>query len=50
MRHFLSPTDFSLEEWDKLLDLAEAIKNNPEKYAHVCDGKKIATLFPRARA
>ena len=48
MRHFLSPTDFSLEEWDKLLDLAEAIKNNPEKYAHVCDGKKIATLFYEA--
>ncbi len=48
MRHFLSPTDFSLEEWDKLLDLAEVIKNNPEKYAHVCDGKKIATLFYEA--
>lgn len=45
LRHFLSPTDFSLEEWDKLLDLAEDIKNDPTKYAHVCDGKKIATLF-----
>ncbi|MCI8632874.1 MAG: aspartate carbamoyltransferase [Lachnospiraceae bacterium] len=48
MRHFLNPMDFSVEEWDKLLDLAEAIKNDPQKYAHVCDGKKIATLFYEA--
>ena len=48
MRHFLNPMDFSLEEWDKLLNLAEAIKNDPKKYAHVCDGKKIATLFYEA--
>jgi aspartate carbamoyltransferase catalytic subunit len=48
LRHFLNPMDFSVEEWDKLLDLAEAIKNDPQKYAHVCDGKKIATLFYEA--
>lgn len=48
LRHFLNPMDFSLEEWDKLLNLAEAIKNDPQKYAHVCDGKKIATLFYEA--
>lgn len=45
MRHFLTPGDFSLSEWEKLLDLAQQIKENPAKYAHVADGKKIATLF-----
>lgn len=41
----MSPLDFSVEELDQVLDLADDIKKNPEKYAHVCDGKKIATLF-----
>lgn len=45
MRHLMSPLDFSVEELDQLLDLANDIENYPEKYAHVCDGKKIATLF-----
>ena len=45
MRHLLNPLDFSVEEIDKLLDLASDIEANPDKYAHVCDGKKIATLF-----
>ncbi|MGN0988483.1 MAG: aspartate carbamoyltransferase [Otoolea sp.] len=45
MRHLLNPLDFSVEEIDALLDLASDIEKNPEKYAHVCDGKKIATLF-----
>ena len=45
MRHLISPLDFSVGELDKLLDLANHIEQNPEKYAHACDGKKIATLF-----
>lgn len=45
MRHLMSPLDFSVEELDHLLDLANDIEKNPEKYAHACDGKKIATLF-----
>ena len=45
MRHLMSPLDFSVEELDQVLDLADDIKKNPEKYAHVCEGKKIATLF-----
>lgn len=45
MRHLMSPLDFSVEELDQLMDLANNIENNPEKYAHACDGKKIATLF-----
>ena len=45
MRHLLSPLDFSVEELDQLLDLANDIEHHPEKYAHKCEGKKLATLF-----
>lgn len=45
MRHLMSPLDFSVEELDQLLDLANDIEKHPEKYAHACDGKKLATLF-----
>ena len=45
MRHLMSPLDFSVEELDKLMDLANDIEANPKKYAHACDGKKLATLF-----
>ena len=45
MRHLLSPLDFSVEELDTLLNLASDIEANPEKYAHACEGKKLATLF-----
>lgn len=45
MRHLMSPLDFSVEELDKLLDLANDIEDHPEKYAHKCDGKKLATCF-----
>ena len=45
MRHLISPLDFSVEEVDKLLTLANDIENNPEKYAEVCKGKKLATCF-----
>ena len=45
MRHLMSPLDFSVEELDKLLDLANDIEALPEKYAHKCDGKKLATCF-----
>ena len=45
MRHLMSPLEFSVEELDKLMDLANDIEANPKKYAHACDGKKLATLF-----
>ena len=45
MRHLMSPLDFSVEEVEQVLDLAKDIGMNPKKYAHACDGKKIATLF-----
>lgn len=45
MRHLMSPLDLSVEELDKLLTLANDIEKNPGKYAHACEGKKLATCF-----
>ena len=45
MRHLLNPLDFSLEETGQLLDLAKDIEDNLPVYSHVCNGKKLATLF-----
>ena len=45
MRHLLNPLDLSMDELDNILNLANDIKENPTKYAHKCDGKRLATLF-----
>ncbi len=45
MRHLISPLDFSVEELDQLLALADDIEKNLPKYAHACDGKILATCF-----
>lgn len=45
MRHLLDTTDLSLQEIDKMIALAMDIINNKSKYSHICDGKKLATLF-----
>jgi len=45
MKHLLSPLDLSVSELADLLDLARDISKDPKKYSHVCDGKKLATLF-----
>ena len=45
MRNLMSPLDFSVDELDKLLDLANDIEKYPNKYAHACEGKKLATCF-----
>ena len=45
MRHLMSPLDFSVEELEQLMNLANDIERNPKKYAHACDGKILATLF-----
>ena len=45
MRHLMSPLDFSTEELDQLFNLANDIEANPGKYAHACEGKKLATCF-----
>ncbi len=45
MRHLINPLDFTVEELDKLFDLANDMEKNPAKYAEVCKGKKLATCF-----
>ena len=45
MRHLISPLDLSVDELDHILSLGQKIMKNPEEYAHVCEGKKLATLF-----
>ena len=45
MRHLIDPMDLSVQEIDELLDLADDIIAHKEKYAKVCEGKKLATLF-----
>ena len=48
MQHLMSPLDLSVEELDKLLTLANDIEKHPQKYAHACEGKKLATCFYEA--
>ncbi len=45
MRHLMSPLDFTTGELDQLFDLANDIENTPDRYAHACAGKKLATCF-----
>ncbi len=45
MRHLIDITDLSVQEIDELIATAEDIIENKPKYAHVCAGKKLATLF-----
>lgn len=45
MKHLIEPMDLSQTEIKDILDLADRIMKNPQKYAHKCDGKKLATLF-----
>ena len=45
MRHFIEPNSFSLDEQLALLDLADRMEANPAPYAHLCDGRILATLF-----
>ena len=45
LRHVMSPLDLSVVELNQIMELAADMEKNPEKYAHVCDGMKLATLF-----
>ena len=45
MRHLLDTTDLSLKEIDDMIELANDIIANKKKYAHICEGKKLSTLF-----
>ena len=44
-RHLMSPLDFTVDELEALMDVAADIEKKPDKYAHICEGKKLATLF-----
>ena len=45
MRHLIGMEDLSVAEIDALIETAEDIIANPQKYSEVCHGKKLATLF-----
>lgn len=45
MKHLLNPLDFTVTELENLLKLANDIEAHPAKYAHACEGKKLATCF-----
>ena len=45
MRSVIDILDLTVAELDELIDTALDIIENPKKYAHICDGKKLATLF-----
>ena len=45
MKHLMNPLDLSVDEINDILDLANDIEANPQKYAHACEGKTLATLF-----
>lgn len=45
MRHLISPLDFSVEELNELMDVANDIEQNPDKYKETCKGKTLATCF-----
>lgn len=44
-QHLIDLSDYPVEWWNGITDLAVDIRKNPEKYAHECDGKIMATLF-----
>ena len=45
MRSVIDIKELSVAEIDELVAVAKDIIANPEKYAHKCEGKKLATLF-----
>ena len=45
MRSLIDIFDLSVEEIEELIDTANDIIANPQKYAECCKGKKLATLF-----
>ena len=45
MKHLIDIMDLTVEEIDEMIEVAKDIITDPQKYAHICDGKKLATLF-----
>lgn len=44
-QHLIDLSDYPVSWWKDLVNLGEEIKNDPQKFAHECDGKVMATLF-----
>jgi aspartate carbamoyltransferase catalytic subunit len=44
-KSLIAPSDFTLEEIEELLALAQRIIESPERYASSCKGKLMASLF-----
>ncbi len=45
MKSVIDILDLTVEELEELISTALDIIENPPKYAHICEGKKLATLF-----
>lgn len=45
VRSLIDPTNFSIDEIDEILRLAQDIEKNPERYSNLCSGKILAALF-----
>ena len=45
MRNLIDIKELSTDEIFELVSIANDIIANPDKYAHLCEGKKLATLF-----
>ncbi|WP_404988381.1 aspartate carbamoyltransferase [Clostridium culturomicium] len=44
-KNVIDPMDLSLEELDEILNLADEIIAEPNKFTHACDGNVLAALF-----
>lgn len=44
-QHLIDLNDFSVQQWNRIIDLAIEIKQNPVAYARTCRHKMIATMF-----
>ena len=47
MKNMLNFKNFSSEELMEILEIAQDMKKDPEKYAHSLDGKMLYTLFEK---
>ncbi|MBR4627912.1 MAG: aspartate carbamoyltransferase [Ruminococcus sp.] len=44
-QHLIDLSDYPVSWWKGVVELGEEIRREPEKFAHECDGKVMATLF-----
>ncbi|WP_411680541.1 aspartate carbamoyltransferase [Clostridium thailandense] len=44
-KHLIDPMDFTTDEMEEIFKLADQIISCPREFAHICDGRLLATLF-----